>query len=511
MKFNLRPVLLPALALLAFFANAQTELKTIPDVKFRINNNRFTGKAEAAVVNFGNGTTIALTGDNKGENYAVVSLTPDYQFKWKTAISGEPFCIARLGDKVIVAAATDKSYFKSYTNQYLAFLIDPASGKVLMQKEIYNGSKDFMEYPQFYTSESGKFFKFSVRVTSVKRKVHIGLPGIGSLVTMKRLEDQASNLQGFALISVNEKLETKRVDPVLSRGRYFKSVSNENGDVFLFTMKDKASFQISRYEEGAKEAAKTIDQSLGGELKNLLAAEGVKEEVLSECDGTNPLSVYWAMMVNAGKGTTLLLSKLNFADGTSRIAEQLFTNDKLKELKKQFKEINKDVDQVDMGSSESVALHSLRVFGDRVLVTTGSETVLVGGNSANYNYSSEVVSSFGKDLTLNYQLVLPNRFYVKGPAASYGKAELNRTGDVVRFIANADKGMASFNGIYGEFNAENGQMLKLAVIPRGKADKAAFIDGRTIIWSDKGYTLQFCELNGWTGSEKEVTLKQYAY
>lgn len=86
------------------------------------------------------------------------------------------------------------------------------------------------------------------------------------------------------------------------------------------------------------------------------------------------------------------------------------------------------------------------------------------------------------------------------------------SGNVIRFISNVDKGIASMNGIYGEFNAGNGQMLKLAVLPRGKKiDNAALVDGHAIIWTDKGYTVPFCELGGWTGSLKEVTVKQYAY
>lgn len=508
MKFNLRPVLLPALAFVTLFANAQKELKTVPDVKLRVGNNLFTCKSGGAIVNFENGTTVALVSDRKYKKHAVVSVTPDYRFKWTTAITGDPFCIARLGDNVIVVAATDRSYFKSYNNQYNAFLIDPASGKVLMQKEIYNGSKEFMEFPRFYTSESGKFFKFSVRRTAVKRKVHVGLPGLGALVTLKTLEKQANTVQRFAIVTIDKNFDMKTVEPAFPEGTYINSVSNADGDVFVFTMNNKSSFQVSRYPEGQTQAVSSINQPLGGELKRMLDPETGESQLFPVCDDKNPSAVYWGMMVDAGKGTTLLVSRINFADGSSSLASETFTQDKLRGLKKQFKANNEDVGRLDLGVSENMVLHSLRVFEDRVFVITAAQI----GSGSFFNFSSEIVSSFSKDLKLNYQLVIPNRFYVKSPGTPYAEAELNRTGDVVRFIANADKGIAAVRSIYGEFNAETGQMLKLTVIPRGKkVSNDAFVNGKAIMWTDKSYTVSFCEPKGWTGSKEDVTVKQYAY
>ncbi|RXF69374.1 hypothetical protein [Arcticibacter tournemirensis] len=508
MKLNLSLMLGATLLLSALLSNAQTELNTVRDVRNRIIRNAFMDRREGAIVKLGDERAAVLVNTGKDDEYAVACVSPDYQFKWQTPITGYPFCIARLGDKIIVVAATDKSYFKSYNNQYMAFLFDPENGKMLAQKEIYKGSTEFMEYPQFYTSDTGKFFKFSVRVTAVKRKVHVGLPGLGALVTMKTLENQANTVQRFAIVTVDEKLNTKTVDPTFPKGIFVKSVSNADGDLFVFTMENKSSFFVSRYVEGQKEASISFNQPLGGELKRMMTPETGESQLYLACDDKSPLTVYWTMMVDAGKGTTMLVSKINFADGKSSLTSETFSQDKLKELKKQFKEINKDVDQIDLGASDNMALHSIYVFDDRVLIVSGAEM----GSGSFYNYSSEVISSFSKDLKLNYQLALPNKFYVKSPMMPYAHAELNKSGNVIRFISNVDKGIASMNGIYGEFNSENGQMLKLAVLPRGKKiDNAALVDVHAIIWTEKGYTVPFCELGGWTGSLKEVTVKQYTY
>ncbi len=114
---------------------------------------------------------VEVTTDN--EHFDLIALDANMSVLWKTTLNGYSLSFGKFKDKILVIAATEYSSMNGSNNTYKGFLIDPITGKILLEKVVYNNSQGYVEKPYFFHGKDGAFFKLAVRQNNMKRKLHV--------------------------------------------------------------------------------------------------------------------------------------------------------------------------------------------------------------------------------------------------------------------------------------------------------------------------------------------------
>jgi hypothetical protein len=164
MKKNL---LIALVLVLPFIAAAQDEAPIYKD---------FYSKSKEIPASFIlNDHVNIMTANKDNDTYDMIAVSDQMQVLWTTQMKGHPVFGAKFKGKILSVASTEYSGMKSSNNTYNGYVIDPATGKVLVEKVIYDGSSAYMAFPYISTGD-GDYFKMAIRQTGMERRVHVTTP-----------------------------------------------------------------------------------------------------------------------------------------------------------------------------------------------------------------------------------------------------------------------------------------------------------------------------------------------
>jgi|GEM_PF-4596966 len=510
-------LLLIIVALFSSVSKAQSEGKMIANAEWEVVNtsdvmNSINGSSSNHnLVKLDDGYTAALIKNDK-EEFAVATISANMEFKWRTALPGVALGINWFKGRLLVIAAGSRGTFKGYDNNYTAYLLNPENGKIALQKQIHKGSEQYMEFPNFFFSEKGDYFKFSVRQSALKSGVKVALPGVASLISLKSIDNKYGETQSFVLYAMDEQLETTAVKLALPAGTFAGAVANVNGDVFVLMLKDKNSIVAARYLPGEKEAVKILEQPLDVPLKGFFFNQNVTENFYYTDSKTSPNDIFWTVTVDEGKGTTLYLSQMDLDTGTYKFKKELFTNDCFKEFTRNYEIVNKKLDEPSLGSANHLAVRALFHAGNKFIVEVGGGTLSRGQYASVYWNNSVILNVFDTDLDLKAQQIIPRSF----PTVSrldFSKIAYNYQEGTqkLQFIANTFKGMNSNAALYGEMDMQTGKIDKLNMLTKNKIGSRAYVNGASVFWSDKGFIIPYFDPKGLAQAKYDIFMKEYSY
>jgi hypothetical protein len=500
---------------------AQTQVALLRDADWEVINrpelpyNSINGHSNNDnFVKLDDNSTVALVKNKKGE-FAVSNISDNMAIRWRSAVlPGFPFGIGLLKGNILVVAADDKTYFTSFGSTYSAFLVDPLTGKILLQKQIYKGGEEFMEYPHFMFSETGDFFRYSVRVSGIARRLHVGIPVIGALVTNKSLDGQFPETKSFNIYTLNEKLENELTVPVTLQGIFAGIVSNKDGDALLLTLKDRSTIIANRYEPGKKASSKTVTMSVGATFKGFFFNAEFAKGFRYTNSSKDPLQVYWTLVIKDNSMSTLYLGSMNLNDGKSKVEKQIYTGKSLKGLEDSYVRPDKKIDKPDFDSAPFLRVTSIYDAGDKIMISVGNRGVTKPFDSFYFNHFSEILMAFNaSDLKQIYQVIIPRIFTIRNydPKSMADIAYHYSKDNVVTYIANTDRGQTSVDILYGQFDLITGKSLKTILLPKGKVDDRAMHNGTSVIWNNDSFILPYFDPKGIFKISFDIDLAKYTY
>ncbi len=143
------------------------------------------------------------------EGFELLAIDDKMQVLWRISLSGGEAMSGVFKGNILATSATGKS--KKGPMDYNAYLIDAQTGKLLLQKQIYESTYETWEVPQTLFAKDGSWARLVVRQTTVK--------GQGWIVK----SDLMATRQ-LTVFELNDKLEPTTTQCNLQEGVYIGTV-----------------------------------------------------------------------------------------------------------------------------------------------------------------------------------------------------------------------------------------------------------------------------------------------
>lgn len=451
------------------------------------------------------GTSLSLPGNNTAmvvnipnADFAVLNINDKLIEQWVSPLKGYPLAIGKYKEDILVIAASDKSFFKTFGGSYKAYLLDKITGKILMEKVIYEGNNDFIEQPDFFFGSDGSYFRMSVRLTAMKRKVYI----FGVSTSDKAYRET----QGLKIINFDKQFnQIQKITPVFPDGEAWTSSNGLDGGVFIAAVsRSSGVINAATYTSSDAQPLKTISIPL--DLK-----KGSTVQSISSTAGAKPFINYLAVIyTDQNKETALLTIKINFASGTFESAKEAFDSQHVKMLNKSFQAVNNKFDNLQFSKIEFLAIKHIEEFGEHLLVSV-SPVFTAGGYASSGRFDGSVLMNvYDPHLKQIYHQFIPRTymsFIGEGSNMAYSLSS-----NTLRIIANMKTGpLSSVSSLYAEMDFNTGQMLKMSEIPGNDIKSGFYVNTESVSWLSGSYILPYFDKQRVLRTTKDVQLQVLSY
>jgi len=442
----------------------------------------------------------------------IAAVNDKMQVLWRTKIPGYALTSGLFKGKIFVVAATEHSAMLQNNNLYDGFLLDPANGKILVQKLLYDGETDHLEIPKFFAAKDGSFLKLVVRQTDMVRRVHVGLPGPLALIAINSMDVNFKETKRVTVTDFDENFNPiSKVTPTLNGGILFGISCNAKGSLFLSWAKGKGVIDVERFEPGKTERAAMI--SVPFDLRNNSEARHPESHIKVLASQVDPNLVYLAVTAENQEGDTeLSIGKVNFAGNSQQVFSEKIDRTVIKNLEKTYVVVNKKVDKPDLGNRRNIDVQFMgEDSGNLVVCMTGndSEINLTSMGSSYIKFKAPIVSVYDAYLKLKVRQLIPTEFdipYTNNPSPS---ADYFLIGGRLYFVANRKSGL-TFTALYGVIDLATGKYIKQEYLPKNDLKKNAFADD-AVMWFGSCFIVPYAASSGMFqfGTDKKDYTLQY--
>lgn len=468
-----------ALLLIAFFtcfkSVGQTQVGLIKDPQWNLvnaYNNKFKN-----TINLSDNSLAMVVGIPKAD-FAVVSIDHQLNQKWLTPLNGYPLTIGKFKNNIMVVAASDKNFFKNFGGSYKAYLLEEKTGKVLSEKIIYEGNKDFIEDPDFFFANDGSYFRMSVRLTLMKRKTGI--------MAVYQSDKSYPKTQAFSIINYDANLNQREIiQPRMPEGEQWITSNGPDGSLFIATVDNRggkisAATYISNSADPLKVVTIPIDIRKGKEINSILSTAGAKPFI-------NYLAVVYE---NSDKEMTLISAKIDFKDGTSKLAKDVFDNKRIKELQKSFVPVNKAFDDLQFTKIEYLGVKHIIEYGDKLLVGVGPSFFQSSNNIAVTFDGSLLMKVYDQEMKEMYHQFIPRTYMSLDGEGS--KVAFSLKGNTLRMVANMRNGsLSTLSSLFAEMDFTTGKMIKTNKIFDKEIKRGFYVNTESVTWLNESFILPY--------------------
>ncbi len=451
---------------------------------------------------FGILTTISVNDDVKvmqimksEDKFDLLAVNNKMQILWKTTLKGFALTSAKFKNKIVAVASTDYSKLKGPNNTYTGYLIDPATGKVLIEKEVFNDQKDFRDRATFIISEKGDFFKMAVQETAMSTSIFAGTKN--ERVT-----------KALTFFDFNDRLESTLIKPDVISGTFTGVTGNENGDMFTSWVKPNNTFQVVKYPAGKTDVKGIVGKEIDMALSETV--DGAEYKVSMFPSLSTPNNVYFILLLNVKrKEKQLSIIKYDFTTGQYKFIQEEFTNDALKQLDKStiFDASNKN-DKPDFGYVDNFEVRFAKEQGGNIAVAFSGITLEKGSMGIWVVEGALLINVYDKDLNLKSQVGLPSGYAGAGMGFPRG---FRMTDKYLYTLANEEIGGHSTT-VFGKLNMVTGQWEKMDWLKKDGIGKTHASDGSSALQFPNCMILPYQEPSGiQTGPMLKVSLDLYKY
>jgi len=440
---------------------------------------------------------------NDDGTFDLMGVNDQMQVVWKTSLQGHPIKVAKFKNNIVIVASTDYSKMKFTNNTFNAFLVEPLKGKLIVQKQIYNGTDDFMEFPEVSTGD-GDFLKFTIRQSAFSRSVHFDLYGFSITKFIKEI-NKTTDLETFEF---NSKLEqVSSFKPQIAGGTYVKTTWNKYGDMFIAWL-NGPTVEVYQYENGKTSPSNQLNLDISfKEDDRLIPGNSIKFTP----DENNRTAIYYALVYyNEDKEGTLGIGKFDFASGKKPFITEPLTKAHLKELTKSYVSVNKKIDDPKL-MLFAIGIRYIKEIDGKLIVTLSSLDGQQSGINAGGAWMSEtstLINIYDTDLNLKFQNIMPGGY-------SYPNIVMQTSYKLVdkklNVFCNYKSGALTMNGLYGSLDLTTGGWDKITILPKKKLNNGAYANGNGLMWFGSSYIVPYCDPKTLKYYKFDVSLQQNDY
>lgn len=475
---------------------AQTQLGIIKDPKWNVSAGfqsvtgstlRLSDRNMAMIVNMPEG------------DFAVTGIDDKLNQSWLSPLSGFPLGFGLFKDQILVVAAADKSFFKNFSGAYKAYLLDKNSGKLLSEKIIYTSNPDFIEEPELYFAKDGSYFRMSVRLTAMKRKV--------SILAVSTSDKAFRNTQGYSVVNFDDQMnQRQKIQPQFPDGETWTASNSTDGSLFITVVNSTAGkINAGMYTSTGAEPISTVsiplDLKKGSEIQSIRSLSGAQPFI-------NYLSVVY---VDQNKEVALLTTKINFANKTFESVKEAFDSKHVKMLEKAFVAVNKKYDDLQFSKLEFLSIKHMQEFENNLLVSVAPGYEQRGGSGAGNFEGSILINVYDQDFKSAYHQFIPRTYMSvsgEGSEVSYSLSSSN----TLRMVANVRPGsLSGLSSVLAEMNFKTGQMLRLNRIPGDDVKSGFYVHAPSVIWLNDVCILPYFDRQRVLRTTRDVQLQLLKY
>ncbi|MBD1364173.1 hypothetical protein IDJ77_10165 [Mucilaginibacter sp. ZT4R22] len=439
------------------------------------------------------------------DKFDLVAVNDKLEIVWRTSLAGYGIKTDKFQNKIVALASSDHSFFKGTTNTFLAYVIDPANGKVLAEKVVYKSTNDLVEFPQMYTGD-GAFFKLAVRQSGFARKIHVGIP-IYSLFTMNSYTREYNETRNLQVIEYNDKLDSiSAFKPVISNGTFISLAWNKHADMFIGWL-NGPTIEVYKYDAGKTKPSNMLTADVVfKEDKSIIPSEHF---MLKPSDNSNVL--YYSMIyVNEDKDGELGIGKLDFATNKKLYVAQALDKATLKAIKKSFVPVNKKIDDVDMGYGKGMKLLYMDELDGKVVTAIASHSTRASAisNGVFMIENSILINAYDQNLALKFQNVLPTGYIYP---SRHLKTSFHFNKNKLYMVSNAKTGMTTLSGLFSILDIGNGQWDKMEYLSKKHISNSDYSDGSSVLWFSNNFIVPYLSPKMFSATKTDVTLQLNNY
>jgi hypothetical protein len=376
----------------------------------------------------------------KDDNFELLAVDNKAQPLWKTQFKGNGITCGKFKGYILAIADSCKSTKKGPLNPYYAYLVDPLTGKTVLEREIFNQKGENNELVNSFFSNNGNDFNLVVRRSN---------RDFGFFSSYK---DKTIDL---TIINLNEKLEPIYIKPHFPVETFVSLTCNTFGDLFLLSVKDAVTLIATRFEHGTTEPSKPINLKCEF-LEKMDLVNGINSITASEKDRN---VLYLALAHNnLNDDRELSVASFNFTTGSSISTKEIFDSKHINELEKSYDQFDKSFGKPNIGSQKKQLIVKFFKQQNDYLIAVMSENYYIPSKySFTYVEKAQIINFYDSNLKLKFQQLMP----VYRQFTDY---DLNNgfgfEGNTFNVVANNRKNFTN-NPVYGQINLLTGSWTKL--------------------------------------------------
>ena len=434
------------------------------------------------------------------ENFELVAIDDKMQVLWRTTLKGVSIGAGLFKGRILVVSASGTSPFKGLTGPFTGFLLDAQTGKLQVQKTIYDSNPDTQELPRTFFNSDGSDFKLVIRQTNASRS----FPFMASLSYNKNLV-ATMETKDFTIITLDDRLDVTTLKPKIPDGYFLNMKCNNRGDLFISAYLENKNIKIFLYEKGKidpSEITQAID--LVKPKDDLNAAMGVSQD-----DGN---IIYYAQVHNnQNNERELSVIKFDFNNHTSTIVNEVFDKSHIKNIEKSYVPLDKTLDKPeikDANNKYNLGVRHIEENHGSVLVTLSNSDFgekrnfdespfslirLENKHLHEFKESSLVINGYDVNLNPKLQQVLAVHYYWEQPWTAGYHIDNNS------FYVVANTTQPNHFSVCAQLDLKTGKWIKIEKLPFERNRIAS----NKILWFKNSFIIPSIERVGMLYPQKE--------
>ena len=488
-------LLITLILILPFIVSAQDDAVVLKD---------FYEKARSIPTSFIFNDHVNIMQVNKdNESFEMIAINDQMQVLWKTELKGYAITGAKFKNKILAVASTDYSGVKSNNNTFKGYLLDPSTGKVLVEKVLFEGPVGYMTDPYVFTGD-GAFFKLGIRQNGMERRLHVTTPIL--FMISNSYAKQLNETKSLDVIDFNDQLEViNKYKPEIDKGDFINWRCNNLGDMFIGWL-NETSLDFVKYSAGKNIPSNKVSSDGAFKKENKDVPPGVYIAIAPSKKNGNVL--YYSLMYKnlTNKEMELGVGKLDFSNGKKQFVNEVFTKDHVKSLEKAFVPVNKKMDKPDLGSPKNLGVRGISENNDHLIISLSSRSSNQGSMGVWEVESSTLINGYDTDLNLKYQQFIPSSYSFPSRLLPSGYCLNNNK---LFVITNDKQGMATILATYATLDLRSGKWDKMIWLSKKKINNSDFAGSSSVLWYGNGFIVPYLDIKSGIGTTKyNITLQQ---
>ena len=309
--------------------------------------------------------TYAMLTNIDNDNFELVAIKDNMVVLWRSKFSGYAIGAGKFKGQILAVAATGYSEKKGMfgpfvekrfvSGHYNGFLINVETGKLILQKEIYDSPAEQLQYPSFFITGDGS--KFNLVIEKIDEKEAITVFG-----------KKQNVVNSLTIVGANEKLEGPTVSNITPGGSFIALTYNNNADLFVFDVEpDNKTLKVSKYEAGKSQSSGSILQDIDLRSKPEIDYSGT----FVANSPTDNNVVYCALThSNPNNDHELTVGKFNFNKHSGQIVNEVYDKKYVRTIEHNFVPFDKKLDKPIIGfDNEYLNVRYIEEYNGTLLVT----------------------------------------------------------------------------------------------------------------------------------------------